>query len=795
VQTQLDTKITASSTDTLTNKTLTDSTTYLQDDIDNTKKVQFQLSGITTATTRILTVPDASTILTGTNTTQTLTNKTIDADNNTITNIDNANIKSAAAIDASKIADGTVSSTEFQYINSLSSNAQTQLDTKITVSSTDTLTNKTWGDNLDMNNNKIINVATPTADGDVTSKSYVDGVAQGLSVKDSVRATTTATGTLATSFENGDSIDGVTLATNDRILIKNQSTASENGIYIVQAVGIPTRAADLNTGAAAAGIFVFVQEGTVNADLGWVCTTDSGSDVVGTNSLVFTQFSGAGQISAGDGLIKTGNTLDVDLKTSGGLTVESDQLAVDLGASSITGTLVVGDGGTGATTLTSGNFLQGNGTSAVTASKTVPTGDVVGTTDTQTLTNKTLTDNTTYLQDDLDNTKKVQFQLSGITTATTRTLTVPDANTILVGTDATQTLTNKTIDADNNTITNIENADIKAAAAIDASKIADGTVSNTEFQYINSLTSNAQTQIDTKITASSTDTLTNKTLTDNTTYLQDDVDNTKKVQFQLSGITTATTRTLTIPDASTTLVGTDATQTLTNKTIDADNNTITNIENADIKASAEIDASKIADGTVSNTEFQYINSLTSNAQTQLDTKITASSTDTLTNKTLGDNLDMNSNKIINVATPTADGDVTSKSYVDGVAQGLSVKDSVRAATTATGTLATSFENGDSIDGVTLATNDRILIKNQSTASENGIYIVQASGAPTRADDLNTGAAAAGIFVFVQEGTANADLGWVCTTDSGSDVVGTNSLAFTQFSGAGQITIEIGCSVS
>jgi hypothetical protein len=91
-------------------------------------------------------------------------------------------------------------------------------------------------------------------------------------------------------------------------------------------------------------------------------------------------------------------------------------------------------------------------------------------------------------------------------------------------------------------------------------------------------------------------------------------------------------------------------------------------------------------------------------------------------------------------------------YVDAKLAGLSWKQAVRAATTAAGTLATSFENGDAIDGVTLATGDRILIKNQATASENGIYVVNASGAPTRATDADAGAELVNATVYVSEGT-------------------------------------------
>ena len=203
---------------------------------------------------------------------------------------------------------------------------------------------------VSLNSQKITGLADPTADADAANKGYVDGVAQGLDVKDSVVATTTANGTLSTAFANGQSIDGVTLQTGDRILIKNQTTASQNGIYNVNASGAPSRTTDMGTGSNAAGAFVFVEQGTVNAENGFTCTSDTGSAVVGTNNLTFAQFSGAGQIIAGDGLDKSGNTLSVDLKANGGLVIESTELAVKLDASSITGTLAIGDGGTGATT-------------------------------------------------------------------------------------------------------------------------------------------------------------------------------------------------------------------------------------------------------------------------------------------------------------------------------------------------------------------------------------------------------------------------------------------------------------
>ena len=212
---------------------------------------------------------------------------------------------------------------------------------------------------VSLNSQKITGLADPTADADAANKGYVDGVAQGLDVKDSVKATTTANGTLASAFANGQTIDGITLATNDRILIKDQSTQTENGIYKVNASGAPTRVDDLATGADAAGAFVFVEQGTVNAENGFVCTSNKGSAVVGTNNLVFSQFSGAGQITAGNGLEKSGNTLSADLKSNGGLVIESAEIAVDLAASSITGTLAIGDGGTGATSASAARTALG----------------------------------------------------------------------------------------------------------------------------------------------------------------------------------------------------------------------------------------------------------------------------------------------------------------------------------------------------------------------------------------------------------------------------------------------------
>jgi hypothetical protein len=198
---------------------------------------------------------------------------------------------------------------------------------------------------------------TPTADAHFATKGYVDSVSEGLDVKQSCQVATTANITIATALNSGDSIDGVTLANGDRVLVKDQSTATQNGIYVVG--DTPVRADDLATGADAAGAFTFVEQGSTNADIGFVCTSNKGSAVVGTNNLAFSTFSSSGNVTAGDGLDKNGNELSVDLKANGGLVIESTELAVDLSASSITGTLAISDGGTGATSASASRTALG----------------------------------------------------------------------------------------------------------------------------------------------------------------------------------------------------------------------------------------------------------------------------------------------------------------------------------------------------------------------------------------------------------------------------------------------------
>jgi len=175
----------------------------------------------------------------------------------------------------------------------------------------------------------------------LVSKEYVDAVKQSLDIKDSVRVASTANIDIANDLENGDTLDGVTLATGDRVLLKNQSTASENGIYVVVASGAASRSEDANASAdVTSGMFVWVEEGTANADQGYVLTTNDTINL-NTTSLTFTQFSGAGQITAGIGMTKSGNTLNVALDD---ITIEdnSDSLRIKGITTTALGDLLIG---------------------------------------------------------------------------------------------------------------------------------------------------------------------------------------------------------------------------------------------------------------------------------------------------------------------------------------------------------------------------------------------------------------------------------------------------------------------
>lgn len=140
---------------------------------------------------------------------------------------------------------------------------------------------------ISVNSQKITSLADPTSGQDAASKSYVDTLANGFRVHPPVLVRTTANITLS----NSQTVDGVALTGGERVLVANQSTGSQNGIYLAVNLGAWTRVTDMAVAYSAAASFAFVERGTTYADTGWLCTNDPGSDVVGTDALVFAQFS------------------------------------------------------------------------------------------------------------------------------------------------------------------------------------------------------------------------------------------------------------------------------------------------------------------------------------------------------------------------------------------------------------------------------------------------------------------------------------------------------------------------
>ena len=856
-----------------------------------------------------------------------------------------------------------------------------------------TITPSAQASDLSLNSQKITNLAAPVASTDAATKAYVDSevsaAVQGLSAKDAVRVATTASGTLASAFANGQSIDGVTLATGDRILIKDQSTGSENGIYTVNASGAPTRAVDFDANAEVAkGAYVFVEEGTANADAGFVLTTD-GAITLGTTSLSFTQFSGAGQITAGSGLSKSGNTLSVDSTLITDKSVETSIADDDLVLFSDTSS------SNALKKITKANFISGLGALSNVVEDTTPQlggsldvngQDIVSTSNG----NITVTPNGSGVFR-VDGTSGIDMESGSISVKNSGsvsniklycevgnahytqlqsaahgsysgnvTLTLPTSTGTLVGSGDSGTVTN-TMLAGSIANAKLSNSAVTVTAgnglsgggsvalgastslALDLNELTAAVVdvANDSIVIVDANDSNAskkesvadlvagvagtglsassgQLSIDgTVTTLAGSQTLTNKTLTSpvlntgvsGTAVLDEDdmssnsatklatqqsikayvdaqvaggglnidgysalggtglhqtqdhfvfSDNGTEKKITFSNLEDAIFANIsgdaTIAAGGALTIGANAVEgsMLNNNTISgqtemtgdvadddelmisdagtlkrADFSVVRDAVFNDVSGDATIAAGgalTIAAASVENsmlagsiTASKLNNAIFADLETlgapasdgqfivatgagafsyeSADTARTSlglgtGNSPTFTSLTLSGQagaLAMNSQKITGLATPTADGDAATKSYVDSVAQGLSAKDAVRVATTANGTLASAFANGQTVDGITLATGDRILIKDQSTGSENGIYTVNASGAPTRAVDFDANAEVAkGAYFFVEEGTTNADAGFVLTTD-GAITLGTTSLSFTQFSGAGDIT--------
>ena len=344
----------------------------------------------------------------------------------------NADINASAAIDATKIHDGTISNTEFGYLNGVSSNIQDQLDAKgasnanltaiENLATTDSNfivgSGSTWvaesgstartslglgtistqaANSVSISGGTITGLGAPSSGSDAATKTYVDDLVAGLKTRIICRAATTANVTLSSDLQNGDSLDGITLATGDRVLVKDQSTGSQNGIYTVVASGTASRDTDFDAIGELAGQLVIIQEGTVNAEKMFLCTTDSDASL-GSDTITFTVVQPA---NVGDVTLTGTQTLTNKTLTS---PVISDIVSVSNGDINLTpnGTgKVVVKGNTNPGTVVFNCESNSHGqtvksqphSASVTNVLTLPAGgdqELVGTTATQTLTNKTL---------------------------------------------------------------------------------------------------------------------------------------------------------------------------------------------------------------------------------------------------------------------------------------------------------------------------------------------------------------------------------------------------------------------
>jgi len=194
------------------------------------------------------------------------------------------------------------------------------------------------GGNVSMENKRVVNVSDPVNGTDGVNKRYVESVLQGLDTKESVKAASDGVNvSLSVALS---ALDNVLVQDGNRILLKDQTDSVENGIYIVKFAAAPIRSDDMLLGSSGNGVYVYVEQGIVNGTSGWVCNVLSGEDTVGVNGMIFVQFSGAGQITAGGGIGKVGNTIyanvdDESLEVSAGkIRLKSDIAGVGLSGGS-----------------------------------------------------------------------------------------------------------------------------------------------------------------------------------------------------------------------------------------------------------------------------------------------------------------------------------------------------------------------------------------------------------------------------------------------------------------------------
>jgi len=421
----------------------------------------------------------------------------------------------------------------------------------------------------------------------------------------------------------------------------------------------------------------------------------------------------------------------------------------------------------------------------------------------------------------------------------------------------TATITGKTINLANNTLTGttaqfntaLSDNDFTTLAGSETltnktltSPVLNTAISGTAFKDEDNMSSDSATAVASqqsiKAYVDSTVTAQDLDITTDSGNIDIDLDSESLTLTGGTGIDTSATGSTVTHAIDSTVVTKTGTQTLTNKTIDASNNTLSNIGNSalsnssvnfggvsvslgasdttpafnladatgylssnlsgnvtDSQLGSNIAVTKLADGSVSNSEFQFINTLSSNAQDQLTAKLVkasnlsdvASASTSRTNLGLGtiatqasNNVSISGGGITGISNPSNNLDVSNKQYVDNAIAGLRNRTVADCASTANVNISNALEAGDSIDGVTLTEGMRVLLKDQSTATENGLYLAVASsaGAASRDPEHNTLDELVGGMIVVNKGSSNNDKIFLCTTDN-SGSIGSTNITYTQ----------------
>lgn len=721
----------------------------------------------------------------------------------------------------------------------------------------------------------ITGLGTPSASSDAATKGYVDGQVTGLQWKPAVRVATTATGTLATAYENGDTVDGVTLATGDRILLKDQSTGSENGIYVVAASGAPARVGDADAGSEFITAAVKVTAGTANAGREFVCTNTS-APTLGSTSITF-----ANAVTQGGALMAANNLSDLGsagtARTNLGLaTVAATGSASDLG----TGTLPAGrlpaltgdvttSAGSAATTLAAGSAsvlnsgtlpagrlpaLSGDVTSsagsATTTVANLPTtvtqaGKITATAITapstpsagtgavyvdSTSKNLSVKDDAGVVKHGVQtNTGTTNQWVSAIADNGAVTTSQPGFSNLSGSATSAQlpTATNAQTIAGSSTTTVTTPAGVAALFSNGTDNSGGATITLGDGRSFNLITST------TAITAFAfTDDVTGRqatirfntvrTLTHNatslilptganiTTAVGDicQVESRGSGNFRVnfyqradgtaltgsgSGITALTgdvtasgsgsvAATLANIPTTATMAGKVTATNIAAPSTPSAGATAIYVDSTSKNLAAKNDAGTVNHGvqTRTATTSNWIRSIADDGSTTISQPSTSDISGLGSIATqAASSVAITGGTITGLGSPSGSSDAATKGYVDTATTGIQWKAPVVAATTANGTLSTAYANGQTIDGITLATGDRILIKNQTTASENGIYTVNASGAPTRATDADSGAELLGAAVIILQGTTNDNRAYLCTTNP-TITVGSTSLTFSNW---------------